>query len=86
MVVIMEIMDKFDLLFVGILISFKKFLECYVDVKEIGLFMGFDLEIIWMLKLDMVFLMKMLEVDLKVGFEGVDLKVDFLDFMSIVLM
>lgn len=48
--------------------------------------MGPDLEIIRMLKPDMVLSTKTLEADLKAGFEGADLKADFLDFTSIASM
>ncbi|HBM3438122.1 TPA: heme ABC transporter substrate-binding protein IsdE [Listeria innocua] len=82
-VVITEIMDKLDLPLVGIPTSSKKLPERYADVKETGSPMGPDLEIIRMLKPDMVLSTKTLEADLKAGFEGADLNADFLDFTSI---
>ncbi|EAG5076373.1 heme ABC transporter substrate-binding protein IsdE [Listeria monocytogenes] len=85
-VAITEIMDKLDLPLVGIPTSSKKLPERYADVKETGSPMGPDLEIIRMLKPDMVLSTKTLEADLKAGFEGADLKADFLDFTSIASM
>ncbi|EAD5715627.1 heme ABC transporter substrate-binding protein IsdE [Listeria innocua] len=82
-VAITEIMDKLDLPLVGIPTSSKKLPERYADVKETGSPMGPDLEIIRMLKPDMVLSTKTLEADLKAGFEGADLNADFLDFTSI---
>ncbi|MBF2442645.1 heme ABC transporter substrate-binding protein IsdE [Listeria innocua] len=82
-VAITEIMDKLDLPLVGIPTSSKKLPERYADVKETGSPMGPDLEIIRMLKPDMVLSTKTLEADLKVGFEGANLNADFLDFTSI---
>ncbi|EQB9249201.1 heme ABC transporter substrate-binding protein IsdE, partial [Listeria monocytogenes] len=82
-VAITEIMDKLDLPLVGIPTSSKKLPERYADVKETGSPMGPDLEIIRMLKPDMVLSTKTLEADLKAGFEGAHLKSDFLDFTSI---
>ncbi|EEO3801735.1 heme ABC transporter substrate-binding protein IsdE [Listeria monocytogenes] len=85
-VAITEIMDKLDLSLVGIPTSSKKLPERYADVKETGAPMGPDLEIIRMLKPDMVLSTKTLEADLKAGFEGANLKADFLDFTSIASM
>ncbi|EPD2214742.1 heme ABC transporter substrate-binding protein IsdE [Listeria monocytogenes] len=85
-VAITEIMDKLDLPLVGIPTSSKNLPERYADVKETGSPMGPDLEIIRMLKPDMVLSTKTLEADLKAGFEGADLKADFLDFTSIASM
>ncbi|MBC2090041.1 heme ABC transporter substrate-binding protein IsdE [Listeria welshimeri] len=82
-VAITEIMDKLDLPLVGIPTSSKNLPERYADVKETGSPMGPDLEIIRMLKPDMVLSTKTLEADLKAGFEGAHLKSDFLDFTSI---
>lgn len=82
-VAITEIMDKLDLPLVGIPTSSKKLPERYADVKETGSPMGPDLEIIRMLKPDVVLSTKTLEADLKAGFEGAHLKSDFLDFTSI---
>ncbi|MBF2429565.1 heme ABC transporter substrate-binding protein IsdE [Listeria welshimeri] len=82
-VAITEIMDKLDLPLVGIPASSKKLPERYADLKETGSPMGPDLEIIRMLKPDMVLSTKTLEADLKAGFEGAHLKSDFLDFTSI---
>ncbi|MBC1385348.1 heme ABC transporter substrate-binding protein IsdE [Listeria innocua] len=82
-VAITEIMDKLDLPLVGIPTSSKKLPERYADVKETGSPMGPDLEIIRMLKPDMVLSTKTLEADLKAGFEGAGLNADFLDFTSI---
>ncbi|EDO1181228.1 TPA: heme ABC transporter substrate-binding protein IsdE [Listeria innocua] len=82
-VVITEIMDKLDLPLVGIPTSSKKLPERYADVKETGSPMGPDLEIIRMLKPDMVLSTKTLEADLKAGFEGANLNAEFLDFTSI---
>ncbi|EAD5687123.1 TPA: heme ABC transporter substrate-binding protein IsdE [Listeria innocua] len=82
-VAITEIMDKLDLPLVGIPTSSKKLPERYSDVKETGSPMGPDLEVIRMLKPDMVLSTKTLEADLKAGFEGADLNADFLDFTSI---
>ncbi|HBJ9160694.1 TPA: heme ABC transporter substrate-binding protein IsdE [Listeria monocytogenes] len=82
-VAITEIMDKLDLPLVGIPTSSKKLPERYADVKETGSPMGPDLEII---RTDMVLSTKTLEADLKAGFEGADLKADFLDFTSIASM
>ncbi|EAG7528652.1 TPA: heme ABC transporter substrate-binding protein IsdE [Listeria monocytogenes] len=72
-VAITEIMDKLDLPLVGIPTSSKKLPERYADVKETGSPMGPDLEIIRMLKPDMVLSTKTLEAD-------------FLDFTSIASM
>ncbi|HHQ0106952.1 TPA: heme ABC transporter substrate-binding protein IsdE, partial [Listeria monocytogenes] len=85
-VAITEIMDKLDLPLVGIPSSSKKLPKRYADVKETGSPMGPDLEIIRMLKPDMVLSTKTLEADLKSGFEGADLEADFLDFTSIASM
>ncbi|MCD7503902.1 heme ABC transporter substrate-binding protein IsdE [Listeria monocytogenes] len=85
-VAITEIMDKFDLPLVGIPSSSKKLPKRYADVKETGSPMGPDLEIIRMLKPDMVLSTKTLEADLKSGFEGANLEADFLDFTSIASM
>ncbi|EBF5189568.1 heme ABC transporter substrate-binding protein IsdE [Listeria monocytogenes] len=85
-VAITEIMDKLDLPLVGIPSSSKKLPKRYADVKETGSPMGPDLEIIRMLKSDMVLSTKTLEADLKSGFEGADLEADFLDFTSIASM
>ncbi|HDU8045019.1 TPA: heme ABC transporter substrate-binding protein IsdE [Listeria monocytogenes] len=85
-VAITEIMDKLDLPLVGIPSSSKKLPKRYADVKETGSPMGLDLEIIRMLKPDMVLSTKTLEADLKSGFEGADLEADFLDFTSIASM
>ncbi|MBC2143231.1 heme ABC transporter substrate-binding protein IsdE [Listeria innocua] len=82
-VAITEIMDKLDLPLVGIPTSSKKLPERYADVKETGSPMGPDLEVIRMLKPDMVLSTKTLEADLKAGFEGANLNADFLDFTSI---
>ncbi|EAH4447113.1 TPA: heme ABC transporter substrate-binding protein IsdE [Listeria innocua] len=82
-VAITEIMDKLDLPLVGIPTSSKKLPERYADVKETGSPMGPDLEIIRMLKPDMVLSTKTLEADLKAGFEGANLNAEFLDFTSI---
>ncbi|MBF2603117.1 heme ABC transporter substrate-binding protein IsdE [Listeria welshimeri] len=82
-VAITEIMDKLDLPLVGIPASSKKLPERYADVKETGSPMGPDLEIIRILKPDMVLSTKTLEADLKASFEGAHLKSDFLDFTSI---
>ncbi|MBC2278086.1 heme ABC transporter substrate-binding protein IsdE [Listeria welshimeri] len=82
-VAITEIMDKLDLPLVGIPTSSKKLPERYADVKETGSPMGPDLEIIRMLKPDMILSTKTLEADLKAGFESAHLKSDFLDFTSI---
>lgn len=82
-VAITEIMDKLDLPLVGIPTSSKKLPEQYADVKETGSPMGPDLEVIRMLKPDMVLSTKTLEADLKAGFEGANLNADFLDFTSI---
>ncbi|MCD2219222.1 heme ABC transporter substrate-binding protein IsdE [Listeria monocytogenes] len=85
-VAITEIMDKLDLPLVGIPSSSKKLPKRYADVKETGSPMGPDLEIIRMLKPDMVLSTKTLEADLKSGFEGANLEADFLDFTSIASM
>ncbi|QQU59467.1 heme ABC transporter substrate-binding protein IsdE [Listeria monocytogenes] len=85
-VAITEIMDKLDLPLVGIPSSSKKLPKRYADVKETGSPMGPDLEIIRMLKPDMVLSTKTLEADLKNGFEGANLEADFLDFTSIASM
>ncbi|EME5406770.1 TPA: heme ABC transporter substrate-binding protein IsdE [Listeria monocytogenes] len=85
-VAITEIMDKLDLPLVGIPSSSKKIPKRYADVKETGSPMGPDLEIIRMLKPDMVLSTKTLEADLKNGFEGANLEADFLDFTSIASM
>ncbi|MDC34153.1 heme ABC transporter substrate-binding protein IsdE [Listeria monocytogenes] len=85
-VAITEIMDKLDLPLVGIPSSSKKLPKRYADVKETGAPMGPDLEIIRMLKPDMVLSTKTLEADLKNGFEGANLEADFLDFTSIASM
>ncbi|EIE7488120.1 heme ABC transporter substrate-binding protein IsdE [Listeria monocytogenes] len=85
-VAITEIMDKLDLPLVGIPSSSKKLPKRYADVKETGSPMGPDLEIIRMLKPDMVLSTKTLETDLKNGFEGANLEADFLDFTSIASM
>ncbi|EEJ0015479.1 heme ABC transporter substrate-binding protein IsdE [Listeria innocua] len=82
-VAITEIMDKLDLPLVGIPTSSKKLPERYADVKETGSPMGPDLEVIRMLKPDMVLSTKTLEADLKAGFEGANLNAEFLDFTSI---
>ncbi|EAC3244503.1 heme ABC transporter substrate-binding protein IsdE, partial [Listeria monocytogenes] len=66
--------------------SSKKLPKRYADVKETGSPMGPDLEIIRMLKPDMVLSTKTLEADLKSGFEGANLEADFLDFTSIASM
>ncbi|TYV00838.1 heme ABC transporter substrate-binding protein IsdE [Listeria monocytogenes] len=85
-VAITKIMDKLDLPLVGIPSSSKKLPKRYADVKETGSPMGPDLEIIRMLKPDMVLSTKTLEADLKSGFEGANLEADFLDFTSIASM
>ncbi|EAD2558118.1 heme ABC transporter substrate-binding protein IsdE [Listeria monocytogenes] len=85
-VAITEIIDKLDLPLVGIPSSSKKLPKRYADVKETGSPMGPDLEIIRLLKPDMVLSTKTLEADLKSGFEGADLEADFLDFTSIASM
>ncbi|HAA5420992.1 TPA_asm: heme ABC transporter substrate-binding protein IsdE [Listeria monocytogenes] len=85
-VAITEIMDKLDLPLVGIPSSSKKLPKRYADVKETGSPMGPDLEIIRMLKPDMVLSTKTLEADLKSGFKGANLEADFLDFTSIASM
>ncbi|HAA6493161.1 TPA: heme ABC transporter substrate-binding protein IsdE [Listeria monocytogenes] len=85
-VAITEIMDKLDLPLVGIPSSSKKLPKRYADVKETGSPMGPDLEIIRMLKPDIVLSTKTLEADLKSGFEGANLEADFLDFTSIASM
>ncbi|EMF1715395.1 heme ABC transporter substrate-binding protein IsdE [Listeria monocytogenes] len=85
-VAITEIMDKLDLPLVGIPSSSKKLPKRYADVKETGSPMGPDLEIIRMLKPNMVLSTKTLEADLKSGFEGANLEADFLDFTSIASM
>lgn len=82
-VAITEIMDKLDLPLVGIPTSSKKFPERYAKVEQVGSPMGPDLEIIRMLKPDVVLSTKTLEADLKAGFAGADLQADFLDFTSI---
>lgn len=82
-VAITEIMDKLDLPLVGIPTSSKKLPERYADVKETGSPMGPDLEVIRMLKPDMVLSTKTLVADLKAGFEGANLNAEFLDFTSI---
>ncbi|MBF2435486.1 heme ABC transporter substrate-binding protein IsdE [Listeria innocua] len=82
-VAITEIMDKLDLPLVGIPTSSKKLPERYADVKETESPMGPDLEVIRMLKPDMVLSTKTLEADLKAGFEGANLNAEFLDFTSI---
>ncbi|WP_270996918.1 heme ABC transporter substrate-binding protein IsdE [Listeria seeligeri] len=81
-VAITEIMDKLDLPLVGIPTSSKKFPERYAKVEQVGSPMGPDLEIIRMLKPDVVLSTKTLEADLKAGFAGADLQADFLDFTS----
>lgn len=82
-VAITEIMDELDLPLVGIPTSSKKFPERYAKVEQVGSPMGPDLEIIRMLKPDVVLSTKTLEADLKAGFAGADLQADFLDFTSI---
>ncbi|MBC1577528.1 heme ABC transporter substrate-binding protein IsdE [Listeria seeligeri] len=82
-VAITEIMDKLDLPLVGIPTSSKKLPERYAKVEQVGSPMGPDLEIIRMLKPDVVLSTKTLEADLKAGFAGADLQADFLDFTSI---
>ncbi|MBC1485670.1 heme ABC transporter substrate-binding protein IsdE [Listeria seeligeri] len=82
-VAITEIMDKLDLSLVGIPTSSKKLPELYAKVEQVGSPMGPDLEIIRMLKPDVVLSTKTLEADLKAGFAGADLQADFLDFTSI---
>lgn len=82
-VAITEIMDELDLPLVGIPTSSKKLPELYAKVEQVGSPMGPDLEIIRMLKPDVVLSTKTLEADLKAGFAGADLQADFLDFTSI---
>ncbi|PZF90684.1 heme ABC transporter substrate-binding protein IsdE [Listeria ivanovii] len=82
-VVITEIMDKLDLPLVGIPTSSKKMPERYAKVEETGAPMGPDLEIIRMLKPDVVLSTKTLEADLKSGFAGANLQTEFLDFTSL---
>lgn len=82
-VVITEIMDKLDLPLVGIPTSSKKMPERYAKVEETGSPMGPDLEIIRMLKPDVVLSTKTLEADLKSGFAGANLQTEFLDFTSL---
>ncbi|WP_343363720.1 heme ABC transporter substrate-binding protein IsdE [Listeria seeligeri] len=82
-VAITEIMDKLDLPLVGIPTSSKKLTERYAKVEQVGSPMGPDLEIVRMLKPDVVLSTKTLEADLKAGFAGADLQADFLDFTSI---
>lgn len=82
-VAITEIMNKLDLPLVGVPTSAKKLPERYAQVEEIGSPMGPDLEVIRMLKPDIVLSTKTLEADLKAGFAGANLQADFLDFTSI---
>lgn len=82
-VVITEIMDKLDLPLVGIPTSSKKMPERYAKVEETGSPMGPDLEIIRMLKPDVVLSTKTLEADLKSRFAGANLQTEFLDFTSL---
>lgn len=82
-VAITEIMNKLDLPLVGVPTSAKKLPEQYEQVEEIGSPMGPDLEVIRMLKPDIVLSTKTLEADLKAGFAGANLQADFLDFTSI---
>lgn len=82
-VAITEIMNELDLPLVGVPTSAKKLPERYEQVEEIGSPMGPDLEVIRMLKPDIVLSTKTLEADLKAGFAGANLQADFLDFTSI---
>ncbi|PZG32195.1 heme ABC transporter substrate-binding protein IsdE [Listeria ivanovii] len=82
-VAITEIMDKLDLPLVGIPTSSKNLPARYAKGEETGSPMGPDLEIIRMLKPDVVLSTKTLEADLKSGFVGANLQAEFLDFTSI---